>query len=451
MNTRSWLKRAPAAVFNFVVVWVGFFSQILASPAFCGASYRELAGARQTMYQHGVPHTDRNGHLQTATGGASFFPRCAYETLPGMLDELRRAGFNCFKPWNGMNVDAALAEAGSSGMQLVKEWAGSSCGDCIVKQTSAAAGDDRILGWIIEDEPTGCINEFSTCLTRISAYRELLGKLHRLDPYHPVFALDIPLPGPGALAMWSEVNGSGNIAAIDSYPFHAGGSATLESSAENYKHLVELNAEQKPLWITVQAFAMPTSAAGAWIMPRPQQLRAEVFAALVHGATGIFYFAIDSWAARNAQVIGIAASPSPSYPADQPEDAVATPTQLAASRALWDQAVRLNNELARLQPIIFSDTALLPYRVAVRGRARTAVPIRAMLKTLPDGSHCLLVVNIEDAPFDVLITFKSQPQNVRRVDEHGDAHVLETKAGGINDKIDGYGVRIYTFRCSRCR
>jgi hypothetical protein len=41
-------------------------------------------------------------------------------------------------------------------------------------------------------------------------------------------------------------------------------------------------------------------------MPSPREMRGQVYAGIVHGATGIIYFAMDSGVTRDGQVMGIA-------------------------------------------------------------------------------------------------------------------------------------------------
>ena len=41
-------------------------------------------------------------------------------------------------------------------------------------------------------------------------------------------------------------------------------------------------------------------------MPSPREMRGQVYAGIVHGATGIIYFAMDSGVTRGGEVMGIA-------------------------------------------------------------------------------------------------------------------------------------------------
>ena len=46
----------------------------------------------------------------------------------------------------------------------------------------------------------------------------------------------------------------------------------------------KVNNESKPVWLCVQAFE-----AGRWLMPTVREMRGQVYAGIIHGATGIIY------------------------------------------------------------------------------------------------------------------------------------------------------------------
>ncbi len=426
-------------------------------------AFMDLTRTPQLIYQSGAPHTDRNGKTQFTANSASFFPRCAYETLPGMLTELKAAGFNCFKPWNGLSLTSVIPEAERTGMQLIKQLNISPCDfksklNCepssnaasqialLTGQIASAANSQAILGWYIEEEPTGCINAPASCPERLTNYRNFSAAIKNIDVVHPTFSLDISLPSARALPQWQQFNSVGEVTAIDNYPFHKGNEQTLEASVDVYNRLVALNKQKKPMWVTVQAFKVQTSDGSGWTMPTPRQLRAEIFAAVVSGATGIIDFALDDWATRSAQVIGISASPLTSYPNAQPKDALATPGDIASSRALWSEAVNLNRELARLQAAILSPTAAVPYRVAIAGRGVTATPIRSLLKVNSEGVYTMLIVNIDNTPLDMQVMLPMRPFDLYSMDAAGSRYPRDSYGNSITDSIEGFGIRIYEFK-----
>jgi len=441
---------------------------IIVAVAFAGAGpasggvYRMLPDAPQLIYQHGVPHTDRHGSLRTEPDAASFFPRCGYATLAEALPGLKNGGFNCFMPWNGLSLDEVLSEAERSGLQLVKELLIAPCNfsaqpDCdpqlnaapqiarIVGDVAAHAQDRGILAWYLEEEITGCSYPSSNCPERVANYRQLEAAIRQVDSVHPSFNLELSMPAQKVPAWVSELNSSGDIAVNDDYPFNRGDETSLEASVTNTSRLVVLNREAKPVWITVQTFEQPSTRGPAWRMPTPVQLRAQVFASIIHGATGILYFASDGWVVRNAQVIGIAASTPSRYPDDRPTDIIASASQIAASQALWNGTVRLNGELQRLQSAILSPTSRLAYTVSVAGRAFTATPVRTLLKE-SGGRYTLLAVNIDDAPLALRIALPRPAIELLSINADGVAVPLAADGQAIEDSIESFGVRIYQFR-----
>jgi hypothetical protein len=426
-------------------------------------TYSGRKNAPQLVYQKGVPHTDRNGRIQLSLDSASFFPRCAYETIPGTLASLKNAGFNCFKPWNALSLASVVPEAREAGMQLIKEMDIAPCNfvakpGCnsdsnaaaqivsFTSQIAAVANDPSILGWYIEDEPTSCINPPVNCSERFTNYQNFRAAIKSVDAVHPSFNLDISLPYVSAVTQWNEMNSTGDIAANDNYPFHKGTENTLENSVADYSRLVALNHEEKPVWITIQDFGLPASTGMSWTMPTASQLRAEVFAAIVHGATGIIYFALDSVASRGAHVIGISPSPLASYPGHNAGDVVATPGDISSSKALWNATVALNSELQRLQNVILSPTATLPYEVVVQGRTVTATPVRSILKVSSDGVYTLLVINIDNVPLTMQFTFSSRPFDLYSIDDAGSRYPMGSNGNSFSDSIQGFGIRIYEFK-----
>ncbi len=426
-------------------------------------TYTKLENAQQHIYQSGVPHTDRNGRIQLSLNSASFFPRCAYEAVPAGLAALKSAGFNCFKPWNGLSLASVLPSARETGMQLIKQMQVSPCNfnsnpKCnpdsnaaaqivaYASEIAAAANDPSILAWYIEEEPIACINSPSNCPERLKNFHSFKAAIKSVDPIHPSFNLDASLPNSSALKQWNELNSAGDIAAIDNYPFHKGNENTLESSVADYSRLVALNHQQKPVWITLQDFGLPASTGMSWKMPTASQLRAEVFAAVVHGATGIIFFALDNWMTRNAHVIGISPSPLASYSGHNPGDVVATSSDISSSEALWAETVRLNAELQRLESVILSPTATMPYQVAIQGRTITTTPVRSILKVSTNDVYTLLVVNIDNVPLNMQFTLPSRPFDLYSIDAAGSRHPIESNGNGFTDPIEGFGIRIYEFK-----
>ena len=190
-------------------------------------------------------------------------------------------------------------------------------------------------------------------------------------------------------------------------------------------------------------------------MPTPQQIRAQVFTALTHGATGIIYFAIDSPQSRNGHVIGIAPSIPNSYqhpgipndpnnPTDR--DLEATPAEILNAPTLWAATVALNKELQSLQDAILSPTSTLAYGVAYSGSAITSTPLRTMLKRSANGVYTLLVMNVDNVPLSLKIDLPAPPIELFTLGQSGDRYPKGPYGSAITDSIEGFGVRNYEFK-----
>jgi hypothetical protein len=177
-------------------------------------------------------------------------------------------------------------------------------------------------------------------------------------------------------------------------------------------------------------------------------MRAQVFTALVHGATGIFYFAVDSPAGRNAQYIGIGPDIPTAFPHAPPSDAVATEADQTASAKLWNATLAMNQELQSLQNAILSPTSTLDYQVGYSGTsvAGTDTPLRSMLKKDANGVYTLLLVNIVNLPQQLKISLLGRPIELFAIDAQGARYPIGPYGSTFTDSIEGFGVRKYEFR-----
>jgi hypothetical protein len=179
-------------------------------------------------------------------------------------------------------------------------------------------------------------------------------------------------------------------------------------------------------------------------IPTPEELRGMTFTAIIHGATGLIFFAYDSRITREGNVIGIAPETAEGYGTG----ATATPAEAARSRELWAGAAALNAELARLAPRILSPTARQAYEVSCSGDPRTSSPIRTILKET-DGGYTLLAANLEDRPRSTGYRFSTGIESVRRL--NGDGSVTSLPAQGLqfHDTLARFGAAVYEISLQR--
>ena len=379
-----------------------------------GASPAEGAWARklnavQTVYQSGVPHTDRNGRrLERFDPERSFFPLGLYHAWHGEMyghkqsfADFARAGFNCCHLWEGQRAGQVADAAAQAGIQLIPHYPTDD-------EVKALKGHPSTLAWYLDEEPTGCYWG-AKMEEKFRAFERRRDAIKRLDPDHPVFILDCPWMTPPATSWWVRWNSAGDITSHDNYPMsqhHRSLSFDL-GIPESVSLAVASVKERQPMWFCAQAFEQ-CSATFNFAMPTPRQLRCMLYTSLVHGATGILYFALDSWVPRDGGCIGMAPDPLADYKGGGTKPTIATGDQVRMSRALWESAVALNRELAQLRPALLSPTARVPYEVYVDDgwKSVTPDPIRTLLKQDPAGGYTLLVVNVDDAPQRLRVRFQ---------------------------------------------
>jgi len=360
-------------------------------------------GGLQTPYRAGTPHTDRQGQVRLDyQPERSFLPLGLYHALAGRffgrdypLDQLAQAGFNTIHLWEGQPPGPAVAAAGRAGLQVIVHQPDD---DTI----SALASRPELLAWYLDEEPSLHLTPDQQPAA-LAAFRSRYRQLHTLDPRHPVLVLDYPAFQGRQRETWLAWARAGEISAHDNYPLRLQPEETLDQPngiPASVALALQATRQAKPLWLVVQAMASPGH---RWRMPEPEELRAMVYAGLIHGATGIVYFAFDSFATRDGQVLGIAPDPLPDYGADQrysdeprPALVVGEPA-LAGSRRLWAAAANLNRELAQLAPALLSPTSALDCTIEVSGPQVSPTPIRALLKQSPAGP-VMLAVNLDRQP-----------------------------------------------------
>jgi FG-GAP repeat len=419
----------------------------------------QLASGAQTVYQSGVPNTDKNGKPRTSWQADSFFPLCLYfglanETQGGVnysFSQLQNAGFNCVVPYRGQVLSTVMADAAAYNIQVINEMLVDPTQPpgpqitSFVDTVQFLLNEDspNILAWYCEEEPTGS----PQVQTRFNNFESFKTAIEQVDSVHPVFDLD---DNNFSFSWWYTWNSAGDVSSHDNYPYVNTSVATLDSSLgipRSVGQAVGLNHQQKPLWLTVQAFEEP----GSWIMPTPTQLRAEIYAGIIHGATGIIYFAMDNFVTRDGEVIGIAPTPIADYDFCYQLNGtnhcglVASPQDLQESVQLWSAAASFNQELTQYQSIILSPTSTDSYQIYTAGQSISPYPIRTLLKQ-KDGVYTLFVVNLDNANLTVKFVLPHRPFALNRVDVDGSLYPLAPSGNSFEDSFGGFEVKIYQFQ-----
>lgn len=371
-------------------------------PAFASAAWKEHPAAVQTVYQDRVPQTDRTGQpLKQFDSERSFFPLVLYHALQGQYSGIQyelkddvAAGFNACMPFEIQDPRMIADAARAAKMQVIVHRPT----DEVVQ---ALAHHPAMLAWYLDEEPMG---QFHTpgMDQRFAAFLARRDRIRALDAVHPVFPLDVPLIVGNARPWWIKWNTTGDVSSHDNYPInpHHRSLSFDYGIPETVSLAVQSVKQEKPVWVCLPTFEI---AGPAWPfnMPTSRQLRCMVYTSIIHGATGIIYFALDSFATRTGSVVGMSPNPRASY--GQGIDA--TEDQLQMSRSLWQAAVSINQQINTLRPAILSPTEKISYQVDLDDAWPTITPepIRTLLKRDPAGGCVMLLVNMDDTPMHVRV------------------------------------------------
>jgi hypothetical protein len=408
-----------------------------------------------TVHREHVPHTNRNGHvLLKYDPKQSFLSIGSWgQVLPDAeggpypdWKELADAGFNTIWPINW--DDRAPDLAAQVGVQLVF------MGEISPALQKKLNGHPTLLGNMWTDEPTGKLNIPNFDMEEhFQSFLKYKKQVNSSMPGLPVFINDPPaiFPDPPKFKeWWMKWNTAGDLSCQDVYPLVDRKSRTrsLGEDPAGIPQVVSLaasiNKGVKPVWTIVAAFDAPNDPQWPFRMPTPVQLRAEIYTAIVHGATGVAYFVMDSHSVRQGGIVGMSPRPKAQYASG--EAAIATPAELVLSRALWEMSKQINAELKDLTPAILSPTAGadVDYKVKIKGEsAVTKAPLKCLLKAHPDGGYVLLTVNVDDAVLDATFEFPIALKSVEPKFDNRSARLLNTARKVFADRYEPFDVHVY--------
>ncbi|MCB0307882.1 MAG: hypothetical protein KDD48_00805, partial [Bdellovibrionales bacterium] len=403
--------------------------------------FKLLDEAPQTIYQHNVSHVDKNGRLLSQFEvKRSFFPICIYHVLVGQhygkrhtLSEITKAGFNCVHLWEGQALDTSMSFLESQNLQVLFH---NPTADDVKKYKEHPS----ILGWYLDEEPTSLYwgnkmdERYQLFLAKQKSFKSI-------DSIHPIFILDSAWITFPANSWWAKWSSASDIAVHDNYPIGPGTKSLsfVNGIPETVSLSVSINKEKKPVWFVAQAFEEPRPENYRWSMPSPRELRAMIYAAIAHGATGIIYFAYDSWVTRNGYILGMAPNPEVDYFAPGRDHFKITKSQILASKNLWHAASNLNTEINSLKSFLLSKTSSVNYKVSIQGKPFSKTPIRCILKE-KSNRYALICVNIDRTPLWVRFEFAEALSFVNLpIDE---TSIKPNRTLWV-DRYEEYGVRVY--------
>lgn len=370
--------------------------------------------AVQKVHQDGVPHISRRGKiLHKYDSNQSFFMLASwgvpesriYKGIDYRWHQLVEAGYNCVWPWpmGGYTNDNQLAQAREHGLQVVLMRRPE--GDSL----KSVADHPNLLGIVWQDEPliNFPLDQQGEQVKRFNEYRS---HVHSIAPDLPVFVNTASWMIGNGREHWIRWHQNSDISCHDNYviwpktsSLNLGSYGTEKNGiADSVSLAAQLSQGKKPIWLVVGAFESehPATVQFPFRYPTPNQLRSMVYTGLIHGATGVVYYAWDS----NVTRFGIA----PTKQAEIPGRPSASPLQALQAEQLWKTVAQVNQELRMLTPALLSPTVSdTKYSVTFEGEAITESPIRTLLKPRSETEWVLLAVNMDDAVLRANVRFEA--------------------------------------------
>jgi len=417
--------------------------------------------AVQTVYRGGVPHTDKNGgRLMTYDAERSFFQIGVWGNPYGKiygyeydLKVLTDAGFNTMWPWPMRSLEHQLEAGRNAGLQVVLMRPQKA------EEVAKLKDHPNLLGNVWHDEPTGSFwgKDMDGKYKEFLAYK---GRMNDVAPNLAVFINDVPWITAPATQWWVKWNTAGDVACHDNYPIMNRKCRARTIGGEKHKTGIPssvglaaaVNKEEKPVWFITGAFLSRGHGAFPFRMATPMQLRGQVYAALIHGATGVIYFCWDTYVCRDGHVMGMSPDPQVAYLTpgpNKPKSSPATPMQIAQSKALWMAATQINQEVLELKPSLLSPTVGedVPYSVKeIKGVHVTDSPIRCLLKPCAEGGYVLLTVNLDDAVLFTTFEFPKGLKSATPLFENREPIKLEAEQKVFTDRFEPFDVHVYRLR-----
>jgi hypothetical protein len=277
-----------------------------------------------------------------------------------------------------------------------------------------------IKAWMQEDEPDNAqpigLGLYGTCVPADEVARRTK-EMKARDPTRPVvinFGQGVANefwrgrgPCNGDQSYYDLAIQGADILSYDIYPV---GSRTrqvkgrLEYVARGVTNLVRRVADGQSVWM-----ALETTALDPAHRPTPAQVRAEVWMALIHGATGIFYFVHEF---------------TPTFR----EDAIFRYPDIVEEVTRTNQLIRSLSPALR-RPSVFGTISV-----------SSQIPIATMVKVHKNTTY-IFAVAMQNSPSTVRITVDDAHHTNARV--IGEGRSVSIAQGSFEDQFEGYGVHLY--------
>lgn len=373
-----------------------------------------LASDPASRDEEAIQKVEIGPRREVRVNGKPFFPVMSWAQEPSRYPFLRRLGFNSF--------------AGESkGAKVCADAAREAGGYLLARFDSSIAGHPALLCWRQPDEPDLDFDKGKpkqSAESVVDAYR----KIRAQDPTRPVF-----LNYTGHFmesAPWSKkrspeerkayygaASEGGDILGFDVYPIYGWNREDgLIWVAEGVSDLLKYAGPRKPIFVWIE-----TSKGSRWVTYErqkdvlPEHTRAEVWMAIIRGATGIGYFT-HAWRPRF--------------------------TEFAPTEAMQQELKRLNEQIARLAPAILAEPARQRVEISITDGIRGEILAREH-----EGHLYLFANNLDMGGRRGRATIRVDGlRKGTKVEVLDEAREISAENGQFTDDFDRLAVHLYRLR-----
>jgi len=350
-----------------------------------------------------------------------FFPLCVWLQNPENAERYRELGINVYVGlWKGP-TEEQLERLRKAGMYVI----------CDQNDVGLShINDPVIIGWMHGDEPDN-----AQLLPDGSGYGPPIPPSEIVDNYVKMKTADPSRPvllNLGQGVAWDGYYGRGvrknhpedypeyikgcDIVSFDIYPVvheNRAIAGKLWYVARGVKRLREWSNGQKLVWNCIET----TRIHNLYVKPSPRQVKAEVWMSLIHGSTGIIYFAHQF---------------KPKF----------IKAGLLADVEMTQAVKEINRQILKLAPILNSPTVYRRDAVTTDGSDEILVsPLALMVKVYGETAY-IFSVNVEDKPLKMKLTIEGIPSGYI-AEVYGENRSIIPELSTIEDNFTGLEVHIY--------
>ena len=382
----------------------------------------------------GVCAPNGNDYFKAWTNGLptdpSTFPIAVWLQSPNRAQSYKDIGINLYIGlWDGP-TESQLNQLQAVGMPVI-------CNQNTFALTHLAQYQGTIVGWMYLDEPDNAqkwagSDEWGRCYLPgelVAIYDDIVAN----DATRPVYLnfgqgvvqgtgylgrwyLDEEHLGPGNdysgenyAKYYTEASEAADILSFDIYPV-ASGYNNLWYVGEGIANLKSWAAQEMPTWCWIE-----TTRISGTVKPTPAQVRAEVWMAIIHGATGIGYFCHEFNPAFN-------------------EDALLDDSDMR------DGVDAINQEVQGYAPVI--NSRVVDSNLSVGVTTNGDAEVKALMKWHL-GYFYLFSICLRDEPVQATFSITGLDDPGATAEVLNEGRTIALNGGLFTDAFNGYGIHIY--------